>query len=677
MVIESVQYEIEVVQLKYIANIWNNRIMGIKEANMANREKEIILFFLNNEIVIFDKLVKNLSVSRRTLYYDIAKINSSLDGYGEIVKVGSDYKLIGNFGKIENKILRSANTGFEVYLEYDVRKRKIFIDLFKGKKITVKNLASEMFLSESTITQTVKKLKGELVKNNIRLYFENGYKLSGNEILIRDLYLQINSSYGDIFLVDDRINKFNQQSKMKLTDFSKCALSNFVKFIIIRNLNGNSIQESDLYEDTVNFSFFKFVDVLLGKDSLLREKKYLIAYISTLSSLDEFVEEEKVVRLVKMLIVEIEQKMMVIMKDKNECVRNLSRHLLSSYNRIKYHFPVMNPLTNEIRIKYEYLFRMIKNIFKTTMSLKEFSGIRDEEIAYIVSYIGAYIERDAIGILDRIRVLIVCPNGITVTKTIHYQLEKYFPQIDIVDELSYFDVRKYAVAKYDWIISTIELKDLSNVVVINPILKNNDLAIIGNMLFSNEYQDKKISVSNIIEAFKKYGSIKNESELTSELYSLYFKTRLYKGGNPMLKELITVDKIKIIEKIESWEEAIRLVSKPLLDEGTIEPRYIDAMIDGVNEFGPYIVLVDCFALAHSRPDQGVNELSMSLLKVNKAFDMKGKEVKVVIVLAATDNKKHLRALSSITELFTEKKDIERLMETDSVDTILELIIKYS
>ena len=101
------------------------------------------------------------------------------------------------------------------------------------------------------------------------------------------------------------------------------------------------------------------------------------------------------------------------------------------------------------------------------------------------------------------------------------------------------------------------------------------------------------------------------------------------------------------------------------------------MIDSVHLNGPYIVIDDYFALAHARPSQGVNSLSMSLLKINKSVDFLGKEVKVIVVLAATDNKKHLKALASLTELFMERENLDNIINAESVETVVELIERYS
>ncbi|MGL4897037.1 MAG: PTS sugar transporter subunit IIA, partial [Cetobacterium sp.] len=57
----------------------------------------------------------------------------------------------------------------------------------------------------------------------------------------------------------------------------------------------------------------------------------------------------------------------------------------------------------------------------------------------------------------------------------------------------------------------------------------------------------------------------------------------------MIKELLESN-IQILPQVDSWEEAIKIASRPLLEKGYIEPRYIDTMISKVNELGFYIVL---------------------------------------------------------------------------------------
>lgn len=332
---------------------------------------------------------------------------------------------------------------------------------------------------------------------------------------------------------------------------------------------------------------------------------------------------------------------------------------------------------NEIKIKYPSLFRLTKSVFKESNSLEDLKDIRDEEIAFIVSYIGAYIERDSLEILKKKRILIVCPNGITVTKTLQYQLEKHFPQLHIVDSLPLSKLKTINRNDYDWIISTVEIRDTQNVIMVNPLLKNSDLSIISKNIFHDLPGNAQLSIDDLITIYGKYGEIRDIDGLKNELYKKVFNKKNHKGGSKMLSELLTKDKIKIVDICENWQSAIKEAANVLLEKGEIEDSYVNAMIQSLVDHGPYIVLDDYLALAHARPEDGVNELSMSLLKISKGFDLLGKEVKLLIVLAASDNEKHIKALSSLTDLFMDKKNIDIILNTNDIDVIFELIKKYS
>lgn len=145
----------------------------------------------------------------------------------------------------------------------------------------------------------------------------------------------------------------------------------------------------------------------------------------------------------------------------------------------------------------------------------------------------------------------------------------------------------------------------------------------------------------------------------------------------MLEDLLVKENIRIDTKSYTWEEAIKEAAKPLLEKESIEARYVEAMINSVKENGPYIVIDEYIALAHARPKDGVNELSMSMLKVDKSIDFLGEEVKVVVVLAATDNTKHIEALASLTELFMEEDSKEKILKATEIEEIHELVKKYS
>ena len=104
-----------------------------------------------------------------------------------------------------------------------------------------------------------------------------------------------------------------------------------------------------------------------------------------------------------------------------------------------------------------------------------------------------------------------------------------------------------------------------------------------------------------------------------------------------------------------------IVAKPLLNKSIITSEYIENIKINVKNNGPYFVIDEYFALAHAKPGVGVNELGLSLLRIEDPVNLEGKLVKVFLLLAAKDSNSHLQVLSEISELLVERKNFEVLL----------------
>lgn len=147
---------------------------------------------------------------------------------------------------------------------------------------------------------------------------------------------------------------------------------------------------------------------------------------------------------------------------------------------------------------------------------------------------------------------------------------------------------------------------------------------------------------------------------------------------PVLEALLTSQTIQLQASVSNWKEGIRIASQPLVELGTIEERYIEAMIQSIESNGPYVVITPEVAIPHSRPEKGVRSLSMSLLKLDEAVDFApNKPVRIIIVLAAIDNESHLRALVQLTQLLGEPSNIEDILQISDKSVLLDYIHKHS
>ncbi|EEI86371.1 phosphoenolpyruvate-dependent sugar phosphotransferase system, EIIA 2 [Anaerococcus lactolyticus ATCC 51172] len=122
-----------------------------------------------------------------------------------------------------------------------------------------------------------------------------------------------------------------------------------------------------------------------------------------------------------------------------------------------------------------------------------------------------------------------------------------------------------------------------------------------------------------------------------------------------LVDLLNENTIQIKDNADDWIDAINIGVGPLLKGGYITEEYVQSMISAVNEYGPYMVLADDFALMHARPGISVNKIGLSMLILKKPVNLKGKSVRVFLFLAALDNKSHIEYLMKITKILSDNQ----------------------
>lgn len=147
----------------------------------------------------------------------------------------------------------------------------------------------------------------------------------------------------------------------------------------------------------------------------------------------------------------------------------------------------------------------------------------------------------------------------------------------------------------------------------------------------------------------------------------------------MLRSLITKDRIQITESQTDWESAIRRLCIPLINDGSIEQRYIDAIIDSTNKLGPYYVLGPSIAMPHARPEQGVMNNGLALLIVKNGVNFNSEEndpVKLLLLLAAKNSNNHIELIQSISQLFCNEEDVNKIVESNNINMVLDVLANY-
>lgn len=141
-------------------------------------------------------------------------------------------------------------------------------------------------------------------------------------------------------------------------------------------------------------------------------------------------------------------------------------------------------------------------------------------------------------------------------------------------------------------------------------------------------------------------------------------------------EKISEENISIGVRATDWEDAIRKSAQYLLETKKIENSYIDAMIETVHKIGPYIVLGNHVALAHARPECGVNQLSVHFTTLNPPVPFGSEKfdpVSLVITLAAVDADSHLELISELANVLMDEENVDKLVESKNASEFLRLL----
>jgi mannitol operon transcriptional antiterminator len=135
--------------------------------------------------------------------------------------------------------------------------------------------------------------------------------------------------------------------------------------------------------------------------------------------------------------------------------------------RLRHGLPVHNPLLGRIRTAYSGLFDAVA---EAAASVLPGIAVPDEEIAYLVLHFGSSVERRERG-RSRFRALVVCSAGIGSAQMLASRLRAEFPEIEVVANVSWFDIKDLPRESYDFLVSTVPLPlERQAYVLVNPLL---------------------------------------------------------------------------------------------------------------------------------------------------------------------------------------------------------------
>ena len=149
----------------------------------------------------------------------------------------------------------------------------------------------------------------------------------------------------------------------------------------------------------------------------------------------------------------------------------------------------------------------------------------------------------------------------------------------------------------------------------------------------------------------------------------------------MLREFVELKHYKFAEEAADWKEAIRMSCESLEADGTVEDNYKEDIIECVEKYGPYIVIMPEVAMPHSQEGaRGVHKTAIAFMKLEKpvSFDPEDpdKDARLFFTLASCNPDQHLQNMTKLSELLMNETVIQKLLEAKTPEDLIAIQENY-
>ncbi|WP_261810655.1 BglG family transcription antiterminator [Levilactobacillus humaensis] len=370
----------------------------------------------------------------------------------------------------------------------------------------------------------------------------------------------------------------------------------------------------------------------------------------------------------------------------------LATHLYSTYFRIKYNVQYHNANLTDVKLEYSYLMSLTKYALKPFEDFLQ-SPVSSDELALIAVYFGGEVKRispDWLASEKQPDVLLVCTSGIGTSLILYQQLSDRYPGISFSQPFSLSEFKKMDLTHGapKLVLTTAKMEATGEVpsLWVQAIPNSSDFQRLSQEfrqlgLLDNSRETKLVHA--VLDIITDYARVDDFEGLTASLQD-YFQqvpadTTVMPNNRPSLADLLTVAHIQLLDTAVDWQSAVHTAMAPLERDNSVEARYADQIINITLDNGPYMMIKDGVMLAHAKPEDGVNQLGMSLLILKKpttmVVDGKSKRLQVIFGLASVDRDAHVHALSQLLALLQDEGLYQKLLGANNLEIVQEVIQK--
>lgn len=686
---------------------------------MRERLVHLLSKLIKNDSESINNLSSELNVTTRTIRNEMREINEMLAS-NQLPQFSISKGIVhNNLKQMQQRTLVKAFmlSGIEqTYLSPQQRILYLLLEFLTARTpIFIVDIQARLEISKSTMDGDMRDFRSLLQEYGLRLTTDSklGARIIGNERMIRmmfcDLIMQQTSldelvterffadniltqklktivSHVDLSFIDKTIRAIFKNSNLTSNDNYRYQAVMLTMIWLLRIKNNHYISEDSVDEDiNLNVNQSQFINILISKFNLAinisAEIKYLAFIIGSFDKNEDITLDNWVkAQVISVSLIEwMEGSLGFPFSQSENLFEEVYYHISSLLRRLGQHINVFNPLKNTIKQGYPEIFNSVSE-FTNTFKDRYHLTLSDDEKGYLSMYFSAAKVEIQKKQDFKYRAAVVCNYGMATGKLLAAKLEESF-NVDVIAVLSVVEISILKKLRVDLVFKTIDV-DIMDVpsIKVNPIPSALDLKFIKKFLavhvelsrYEGDSFEPTRLFNGILTLLKK-NEVSVGKNLVFDLQRVFYANHLdinEREVQPMLKDLISDDQIQLNRDAKNWKTAIKIAAQPLLKQKFITQSYIEAMINSVEEYGPYIVIGPSIALAHARPEDGANKLGVSITTLKQPVNFGNPEndpVHIIFCLAAVDNYSHLNVMKAIVQLINDPNKIEQLSKVTEVN----------
>jgi len=685
---------------------------------VSARERQLLEILLTEkeEMTVKD-LADKIGVSGRTVHRDLKNIEDILTEYDLTLqkKSGVGVQISGDLEKIRQLELFLFNL-FHIEYTPDERQTMILCELLETKgPVKLLGLANDLNVTIATVSTDLSKLEDKLHSFGLSLIRKRGYgvELNGDEAAKRRAMRNLISVHLDeseilslardsiqkrstkqtntisdrllglvekqkLLTVEKVVNSIIQELPFAMADSAYIGLVVHLALAIERIQKGEGIDINPSYmEDQQASKEYKFAKKIVAQ---LEQVFYIeipeaeVAYITMhlkgakLRHDNEYLMEDssfQVALKAKNLIDYVEKRVDIELSSNHSLFEGLVMHLKPAMYRIKQGMGISNPLTDKVKKDYPDLFAIIKQAAEQVFP--EYH-VPDEEVGYLVMHFGAAVlgQRE----LAYFKTLVICSSGIGTSKMLGTRLQKEFPELKDVQNVSVMEFKNLREADYQLVISTIPIPDYDkDYTIVSPMLNKDEIEKIRSVI--NKH--KVINRSGRNTPFPRKEPVKKTKNVKIFIEELQ---TIQKYSETIAKLLEGFELVKISER-KTTDEILYSAVLQLSQKKMVEKiHFVLEALKKRERLGGLGLPGTGMALFHTR-SPGVREPSFTIYALEnpimtEGMDGSSMEVRYLLLMLSPEqpDEKILEVLSYISSILIESEESRAAFESKDENRVV-------